>query len=329
VILFYNKKLIIYDKIDTGDIFTIVSKLQFGVMVYEEFNNIRISMHKKNLQIVNLRFTSPTEGLDCQVVEFPVRTDIGKTFRDVVGTILKNETFNLTALFSALYLKVHGIDTVKSQKIAGNDIFNPVKRDIYDFPKIDGEVLNNKLLAYYIINSEDLSISCFENKDPENFIESLSNYGRLSLAYDLHSTESLISDKSTNIVTDEGFDITFSLPAEYYFLGYNMVYDKNKRFKEIINSIKNCEVSVESLTKEDLVPMVVSAIIRSNPYNIEKLPLIQLTDEDYSLAVSLDGGVLALIPEDRKTLDICNVAMENEPYAKEFIPESLKGKFAI
>jgi len=67
--------------------------------------------------------------------------------------------------------------------------------------------------------------------------------------------------------------------------------------------------------------------LKKNPYNFEKLK-----DEYQTIAlckkiVSLDGGLLGLVPEDRRTLEVCQIAVENEPFATTFIPKALKVAF--
>jgi len=49
-----------------------------------------------------------------------------------------------------------------------------------------------------------------------------------------------------------------------------------------------------------------------------------LTDAHYIKVLSKDGGLLGLIPEERRTRELCMIAVENESYAEKFIPENLK-----
>jgi len=61
-------------------------------------------------------------------------------------------------------------------------------------------------------------------------------------------------------------------------------------------------------------------IIKRDPYLLEYINPKMLSDEHYKLAVSLDGGLLSLVPINLRSKEICDIAIENEPFAENFIP---------
>jgi len=323
--LFDNNEIAIYDKIEIEDLDVIADKLQRGNMVYEEFNNIRLYEYQFRLQIIDLEKTSPVDNLNCDYVDIPIKFGIRKTLENVLAPILKSGEFELKDLLDNNFLRKYSIEKLwhAGVFILGTDIFNPIKIKNAKLPNILVGNLKPKLLSYYLINSEDIIVQSSNKANTRGFCTEIINTKRIELAYRLFSTgTSLYSDESLNKVTDKGFDITFKSHVNSY-IEYNILYNKFSKLDEFINRINRNEISVESLPEKYLVSSVIVAIITKNPYNIEKLSSIQLTDEDYNLAVSIDGGVLAFVPEERKTLDICKLAIENEPYAREFVPESL------
>ena len=50
------------------------------------------------------------------------------------------------------------------------------------------------------------------------------------------------------------------------------------------------------------------------------------TEKICKLAVSLNGLLLAHIPEDKKTLELCMIAMEQNKAAEKFVPDKYKEK---
>jgi len=49
-----------------------------------------------------------------------------------------------------------------------------------------------------------------------------------------------------------------------------------------------------------------------------------LIDGDYKKVLYKDGGLLGLIPEDRRSIELCRIAVGEEPYAEKFVPEELR-----
>jgi len=70
--------------------------------------------------------------------------------------------------------------------------------------------------------------------------------------------------------------------------------------------------------------MLIFDIIRENPMDIQYISPNLLTNEHYKKVLQKDGGLLGLLPEERRTLELCKVAVLEEPYAKKFVPEELK-----
>jgi len=69
---------------------------------------------------------------------------------------------------------------------------------------------------------------------------------------------------------------------------------------------------------------LIEAIIARNPMDLQFIDVLFLTDDHYRRILIKDGGLLGLIPEKRRTLELCRLAVENEEYAKNFIPANLK-----
>jgi len=70
--------------------------------------------------------------------------------------------------------------------------------------------------------------------------------------------------------------------------------------------------------------VLIEAIALRNPMDIEFVNADLLSDGDYKQILCRDGGLLGLVPEDRRNLELCQVAVEEEPYAETFVPERLK-----
>jgi len=70
--------------------------------------------------------------------------------------------------------------------------------------------------------------------------------------------------------------------------------------------------------------LLIDAIIEKNPMDIEFIKAGFLSDEHYRKVLHKDGGLLGLIPNRRRTLELCKIAIEDEAYAKLFIPKKLK-----
>jgi len=325
MIVFENINSVIYDKINIDNIEDIATKLECGKLVYDNFCNIRLSEYANELQVVNLKNALPEGYSKCEIIEIRIRSCIENTLREVFGPIL-DRGFNLNELFSLDYLDMYltpvEFKLKKRKDVLGTQVFNPTKMESFNAPEIFRCLIDNKVLASYVINSETLIVNCYNKDNPFESPKNLSDDEKIEFANKLFFTERLKICSVPRVIRKGNFDITISL--KYYpQLEYQMVYDESIRIDEIIESVKNNEVSIALIAERYLIPSVILAIITKNPYNIENIPSMRLIDEDYKLAVSLDGGVLALIPEDRKTLDICKIAVENEPYAKEFVPKHL------
>jgi len=69
---------------------------------------------------------------------------------------------------------------------------------------------------------------------------------------------------------------------------------------------------------------LLEAITIKNPIDIEFVNPNLLTDDHYKRILCRDGGLLGLIPEERRTLELCKLAISEEEYAVKFVPEGLK-----
>jgi len=69
---------------------------------------------------------------------------------------------------------------------------------------------------------------------------------------------------------------------------------------------------------------LIDAIINQNPIDIQYINAILLTDAKYEEVLKKDGGLLGIIPLERRTLLLCKVAVKEESYAERFVPVELK-----
>jgi len=69
---------------------------------------------------------------------------------------------------------------------------------------------------------------------------------------------------------------------------------------------------------------LIDAIILKNPMDIQFVSEKLLSDENYKKVLNEDGVLLGLIPEPRRTLELCQVAISSDAYAIKFVPEILK-----
>jgi len=72
----------------------------------------------------------------------------------------------------------------------------------------------------------------------------------------------------------------------------------------------------------------IGRILYRNPLDLQFVNPNLISDEHYKKALYKDGGLLGLIPENRRTLELCKIALENEEYAERFIPEALRSLVA-
>jgi len=70
--------------------------------------------------------------------------------------------------------------------------------------------------------------------------------------------------------------------------------------------------------------LFIDAIVLKNPMDIQYINTTLLTDDHYKRVLCKDGGLLGLIPEERRTLELCKIATLEEPYAETFVPERFK-----
>ena len=80
----------------------------------------------------------------------------------------------------------------------------------------------------------------------------------------------------------------------------------------------------EKVPDEYVCEFLLKAIVLTNPMDIQYVNTNLLTDEHYKRVLLEDGGLLGLLPVERRTLDLCKLALAEEPYAEKFIPEELK-----
>ena len=340
MITFETYDSVIFDKIEKKDIRELEDALGKGRKVYDSFSKLRFFMVHQELQILDLKNASPTGDLKCKTIIIPVCHDesvfdydfdydfgyLDKTLRDILEPMLSRGD-NLNMLLGEDYLEKHLLEIKsvikKGEYIAGYVPFNPLKSDKLDLPKILWDELDSKVLAYYLINSNDIEVKRFDKANPKDASIVLSACKEFEFASKLFFTKGLQYQPRTNRVLSDGFDVTFTLSGDFRFQ-YRIIYNEPINVEKIIDAVETKTMSIETLPKKYLISRVIVALININPYNIEKISSISLKEEDYKLAVSIDGGVLALIPEDKKTLDICKIAVENEPYAKAFLPKNLK-----
>jgi len=80
----------------------------------------------------------------------------------------------------------------------------------------------------------------------------------------------------------------------------------------------------EMISNECVSESLIDAIIGKNPMDIRYINSTLLSDDHYKRVLGKDGGLLGLIPIERRTLGLCKLAIKDEPYAETFVPENLK-----
>jgi len=70
--------------------------------------------------------------------------------------------------------------------------------------------------------------------------------------------------------------------------------------------------------------LLIDAIILKNPLDIQYISPFLLKKDHYERILRKDGGLLGLIPYERRSLELCKLAIKDEVYAKKFIPQELK-----
>jgi len=80
----------------------------------------------------------------------------------------------------------------------------------------------------------------------------------------------------------------------------------------------------ETVPNKYVTDSLIEAIILKNPMDSQFICSKLLTDEHYKKILRKDGGLLGLLPIYRRTLELCKIAIEEEPYAEKFIPNKLR-----
>jgi len=80
----------------------------------------------------------------------------------------------------------------------------------------------------------------------------------------------------------------------------------------------------EPIPDEDVTKFLVDAIVFKNPMDIQFICEALITDKDYENVLLKDGGLLGVVPESRRSLELCQIAVNEEAYAINFVPENLK-----
>jgi len=103
-------------------------------------------------------------------------------------------------------------------------------------------------------------------------------------------------------------------------LGLKFLNDDGRRLKGYLSGEQVIEKIPDVYVGEDLI----EAIILKNPLDLQYINPNLLSAEHYKRILLKDGGLLGLIPKERRTVDLCKIAIDNEDYAKRFIPEKIK-----
>jgi len=70
--------------------------------------------------------------------------------------------------------------------------------------------------------------------------------------------------------------------------------------------------------------LLIKAIVNRNPLDLQYINATLLSDKIYARVLRKDGGLLGLVPEERRTLTLCEIAIFEEQYAERFIPQKLR-----
>jgi len=134
-------------------------------------------------------------------------------------------------------------------------------------------------------------------------------------------------DLSETITIVETID---SRPSTYLKF---MVNIKGLKKKKTHGEILSAEFLKEYLSGKEIIKQIpddciteltIGAIIFKNPLDIQFVSEGLVSDVHYMQVLRKDGGLLGLIPANRRTLELCRVAIKEEPFAEKFIPEELR-----
>jgi len=100
--------------------------------------------------------------------------------------------------------------------------------------------------------------------------------------------------------------------------------DMDRTIHQFVDEYLSGKPIGEKIADERVSKFLIQAIILNNPMDIQFVSEKLITDEDYARVLKKDGGLLGIIPEARRTLELCNLAIKNEEYAERFIPERFK-----
>jgi len=80
----------------------------------------------------------------------------------------------------------------------------------------------------------------------------------------------------------------------------------------------------KTIPDEYICKLVMATLLARHPMDIQFVNEKLVTDDDYTKVLLKDGGLLGIIPEERRTLELCQIAVDEEPYAVRFVPETLR-----
>ena len=110
--------------------------------------------------------------------------------------------------------------------------------------------------------------------------------------------------------------------------GLKQVRSKKQDFQRNINLFVDKYLSgkfLKEMIPDELInDSVIRVIFLKNPMDIQYINPKLLSDDHYKRVLYKDGGLLGLVPEVRRTLELCKIAIAEEPYAEKFVPERFK-----
>jgi len=338
-----SKLVEIYESINKDNIDDILSKIDYK-HIYIKEENILIRYHEttpattdtksRYFQIIDLENANKRK-LKCpdivwslakdrypnQILEFLWNNVIlcGWKLSDLFD---KDKTQAIRNRLKLVFSSSYGLENVMSS-IPSNEVYSPLGRISIptNFPERD-KLMTKDILA--LLSKETVRIEVYDKKTRLN----------IGTLYDSNVDMSVL-------VATYGFKVEMYHTREY-FVGldfsikrkdnnkyiYRINYCNEEKFKsqydEFVKEIRSNQIKVIDIPVSFLDDNLIFEIINKNAYNIEHLPQELLVDKYYLMAVGYDGGLLALVPDEKITIELCKVALENDEIALNFIPEKYK-----
>lgn len=94
-------------------------------------------------------------------------------------------------------------------------------------------------------------------------------------------------------------------------------------FNSVLHGFKSNLDALHTIPTRLLTPKIVNAILCSNKANVAHMPHELISDREFEMCIYTNPELMFFLPPERRTADLCKVAMDQSPYALVHVPSEL------